>query len=424
MAFFFALAASAGLRAQLLLGCYASSLKCLRRVFGFYDNNNVSLLGPTLEIIHIKMDLVLMAKSPSYRLHSFFALLLDNRIFPMFQSDDLDVLLPDSSIIFQRRYADLLSRSSTDRTGRLLRYDPRAKRASVMYKGLMFPNGVALSQNRSFLLVAETIRKRILKFNLGDEGGLNNNEPKVFAELPRVPDNSKMNEKGEFWVALNTGRLGETSNDGPDPIGVKYDGEGSILQELDGNGGTIFNSISEVNEELCPLIKNILLLDSEGKRIAVKYYSDDWPTNSAKEAFEKAVFAKTQKTNARTDAEITMFDNYVVVYKFVQDLHFFVTGGENENEIILAAVLQGFFDAVGLLLRGTVDKKEALENLDLILLCLDEIVDGGIILETDANVIAGKVASHSMDAGAPLSEQTITQALATAREHLTRSLLK
>ncbi|MBA0650444.1 hypothetical protein Goklo_017862, partial [Gossypium klotzschianum] len=224
--------------------------------------------------------------------------------------------------------------------------------------------------------------------------------------------------------------------------------------------------------ELCPLIKNILLLDSEGKRIAVKYYSDDWPTNSAKEAFEKAVFAKTQKTNARTDgkilllhydfsvngrsvslwetssgsvargvgepfngggivlgvsmldAEITMFDNYVVVYKFVQDLHFFVTGGENENEIILAAVLQGFFDAVGLLLRGTVDKKEALENLDLILLCLDEIVDGGIILETDANVIAGKVASHSMDAGAPLSEQTITQALATAREHLTRSLLK
>lgn len=46
-----------------------------------------------------------------------------------------------------------------------------------------------------------------------------------------------------------------------------------------------------------------------------------------------------------------MFDNYVVVYKFVQDLHFFVTGGENENEIILAAVLQGFYDAVGLLLR-------------------------------------------------------------------------
>ncbi|CAK9146293.1 unnamed protein product [Ilex paraguariensis] len=177
-------------------------------------------------------------------------------------------------------------------------------------------------------------------------------------------------------------------------------------------------------QEYCPSVKNILLLDSEGKRIAVKYYSDDWATNTAKETFEKSVFTKTQKTNARTEAEITMLESNIVVYKFIQDLHFFVTGGEEENELILANVLQAFFDAVGLLLRGNVDKKEALENLDLILLCIDEIVDGGIILETDANVIAGKVASHSMDAGAPLSEQTISQALATAREHFTKSLLR
>jgi hypothetical protein len=29
--------------------------------------------------------------------------------------------------------------------------------------------------------------------------------------------------------------------------------------------------------------------------------------------------------------------------------------------------------------RNNVDKSEALENLDLILLCLDEIVDGGYV---------------------------------------------
>ncbi|XP_047342121.1 coatomer subunit zeta-1-like [Impatiens glandulifera] len=179
-----------------------------------------------------------------------------------------------------------------------------------------------------------------------------------------------------------------------------------------------------VYREACPSIKNILLLDSEGKRVAIKYYSDDWPTNAAKSAFEKSVFTKTQKINARTEAEIGMFENSIVVYKFIQDLHFFVTGGEEENELILATVLQGFVDAVSLLLRNNVDKTEALENLDLILLCLDEIVDGGMILETDGSIIAGKVASHNMDETAPLAEQTISQALATAREHLTRSLLK
>lgn len=26
----------------------------------------------------------------------------------------------------------------------------------------------------------------------------------------------------------------------------------------------------------CPVVKNMLLLDSEGKRVAVKYYSPEW----------------------------------------------------------------------------------------------------------------------------------------------------
>ncbi|KAJ0008223.1 hypothetical protein Pint_28978 [Pistacia integerrima] len=165
------------------------------------------------------------------------------------------------------------------------------------------------------------------------------------------------------------------------------------------------------SNDCCPSVKNILLLDSEGKRVAVKYFSDDWATNGAKLAFEKNVFIKTLKTNARMEG--------------IYDLHFFVTGGENENELLLTGVLQGFFDAITLLLRNNVDKREALENLDLIFLCVDEIVDEGIILETDASVIAGKVAIHSMDGGgAPLAEQTLSQALATAREHITRTLLR
>jgi len=102
-------------------------------------------------------------------------------------------------------------------------------------------------------------------------------------------------------------------------------------------------------------------------------------------------------------AEIAMLDGYIVVYKFVQDLHFFVTAGDDENELIFVTVLQGFYDAIGNLLRSVaivssescfnlcsissrcvcistrndVGKRTALENLDVILLCIDEIVDGG-----------------------------------------------
>lgn len=173
----------------------------------------------------------------------------------------------------------------------------------------------------------------------------------------------------------------------------------------------------------CPSVKNILVLDSEGKRVAVKYYGDEWPSASSKLAFEKSVFVKTQKTGAKAEANVVMFDGYIVVYKFVEDLHFFVTGGDEENELILASVLQGFSDAVDILLRKIVDKRTALENLDLIFLCLDEVVDGGIVLETDANVIAEKVSGHGLEGSGSFTEQTVTQALATARQHFMRSLL-
>ncbi|AQK94273.1 Coatomer subunit zeta-1 [Zea mays] len=72
--------------------------------------------------------------------------------------------------------------------------------------------------------------------------------------------------------------------------------------------------------------------------------------------------------------------------------------------------------------RNMVDKRTALENLDLILLCLDEIVDGGIVLETEGREIAEKVSGHGSE-GASSAEQTLVNALTQAREHLAKSLL-
>lgn len=72
-----------------------------------------------------------------------------------------------------------------------------------------------------------------------------------------------------------------------------------------------------------------------------------------------------------------MFDDVVVVYKFIGDLMFYVTGSADENELILYGVLQAFYDSVSLLLRDAVEKKTVLENLDLVLLAMDEIVDNG-----------------------------------------------
>lgn len=131
-----------------------------------------------------------------------------------------------------------------------------------------------------------------------------------------------------------------------------------------------------------------------------------------------------------------MFDDYVVVFKAIGDLIFYVTGSVSENELVLYAALQALFESVSLLLRGQLDKKTALENLDLLLLCVDEVVDAGLILETDPQTVASRVAMRGADsdggvgAGAGAggavgsAEQTLSQALGTAREMLVRSLAR
>jgi hypothetical protein len=46
-----------------------------------------------------------------------------------------------------------------------------------------------------------------------------------------------------------------------------------------------------------------------------------------------------------------MFDDVLVVYKCLNDLMFYVTGGQDENELILYSVLQAFYESVSILLR-------------------------------------------------------------------------
>lgn len=119
------------------------------------------------------------------------------------------------------------------------------------------------------------------------------------------------------------------------------------------------------------------------------------------------------------------------MYKFVGDLMFYVTGSQDESEILLCDVLNCFVDAVSSLLRDAVEKKTVLENLDLILLAMDEIIEGGLILDTDGLTIASRVAMRSGEDSGSVMEtamnnpgMSLSQAFGSMREQLTRSLLK
>jgi len=119
-----------------------------------------------------------------------------------------------------------------------------------------------------------------------------------------------------------------------------------------------------------------------------------------------------------------MFDGVITVYKTIGDCCFYVVGDPDENELILGAALQAFYESISMLL-AMVEKKTVLENLDLVLICMDEIVDSGIILETNSDLIASRVTMRGAEGEeANFTEQTFQQAFSQARDQLARNLLR
>ncbi|XP_028788693.1 protein STRICTOSIDINE SYNTHASE-LIKE 10-like [Neltuma alba] len=159
------------------------------------------------------------------------------------------VYFSESSTVYQRREVEMIFQKG-DKTGRLLKYDPKTKKVEILLKGLAFANGVALNKDGSFLLVAETSSRKITKFWLK---GSKNYTSELFTQLERPPDNIKRKKNGDFWVGLNSNRTSsENANTneslGDDPVGVKFDEKAKTLEVLDGRGGPELESVSEVKE--------------------------------------------------------------------------------------------------------------------------------------------------------------------------------
>jgi hypothetical protein len=48
----------------------------------------------------------------------------------------------------------------------------------------------------------------------------------------------------------------------------------------------------------------LIVLDSDGNRIVSRYYSDDLKTVAAQRVYEKRLFEKTQKVNAKDEGDM------------------------------------------------------------------------------------------------------------------------
>ena len=96
--------------------------------------------------------------------------------------------------------------------GRLLAFDPKTGKARTLLKGIYFANGVAVSPDQSFVLVAETGKYRVLRVWLSGPKAAQaatsgSAQSEVFIDnLPGFPDGISSNGRDKFWLALVTPR--------------------------------------------------------------------------------------------------------------------------------------------------------------------------------------------------------------------------
>lgn len=120
---------------------------------------------------------------------------------------------------------------------------------------------------------------------------------------------------------------------------------------------------------------------ADGTRIHAKYYAPEFKSDPSKQlAFEKNLFGKIRGQNARSESEIVMLEKTICVYRQGIDVFFIVVGSASENELVLTTVLEGMYEALNGILRSQLDKATLLNHLDLVLLCVDEVIDGGYVV--------------------------------------------
>ncbi|TVU45878.1 hypothetical protein EJB05_05386, partial [Eragrostis curvula] len=141
-----------------------------------------------------------------------------------------DVYFTSSSTTYTRAQHEMVTKTR-DSTGRIIKFDPHTNKVTVLQSNVTYPNGIAISADRTHLVIASTGPCKLLKYSLrGPKAG----KLELFADLPGYPDNIRPDEKGGYWVALHREK-GETPY-GKDShlLAIRIGANGEKLQDMRG----------------------------------------------------------------------------------------------------------------------------------------------------------------------------------------------
>ncbi|EPY40819.1 coatomer zeta subunit [Angomonas deanei] len=127
----------------------------------------------------------------------------------------------------------------------------------------------------------------------------------------------------------------------------------------------------------------------------------------------------SRASNNWQDGNVLILDGHSVIFQLSEDIAFIVVGDCRDNELVLLTVLKTLVDSLREVL-GTqmIGSREILEEYQALLLTVDELLDEGIVLETNSYSVAAEVSPYLADTGSEMTRKALSTVNKYLRENL------
>ncbi|RNF04429.1 coatomer zeta subunit [Trypanosoma conorhini] len=177
-------------------------------------------------------------------------------------------------------------------------------------------------------------------------------------------------------------------------------------------------------------VQGISILNEVGGRVFAKYYIDSemqtagvLDTKEKQRELELEIHAAARDSkrsgSISVDGDIMIHGGHTVLLQVCDDITFIVIGDGGENELVLHSVLRGLVDALRQELKVLdLNLRSLLEKYDAVVLTVDELVDEGIILETNPAGICQDVAPFIAESGGETARKALDKVNKYLKENL------
>lgn len=82
--------------------------------------------------------------------------------------------------------------------------------------------------------------------------------------------------------------------------------------------------------------------------------------------------------------DIMNVENHVAIFRCYVDMTIYILGDKDDNELVLAMVLDTIHDCFDKVFKHSIERKSLINNMTAVILVIDELIDSGIAMATDA----------------------------------------